>query len=243
MDISVSKPQPVKALDVSVTDDTLTVDLADGRTLSVPLAWYPRLLHGTPEERRNWRLIGDGVGIHWPDLDEDISIEGMLLGKRSGEKQDSLQRWLDARESESEEVNQYGASSDVCRSQPKRIGRSHRVAEPKQVSCPRKYGIRRSNDCSRSLYSTDEGCPPRAGVRSRRREEHQGYLCGRATAGGPALIKDLEDLADLYRSLELTLSEAKSKTFKVAERYLGANKDRIKKDYELVNGSPSMRYD
>jgi hypothetical protein len=97
MDFSVSKLQPVKALDVSVADDTLTVDLADGRTLSVPLAWYPRLLHGTTEERRNWRLIGDGVGIHWPDLDEDISVEGMLLGKRSGERQDSLQRWLDAR--------------------------------------------------------------------------------------------------------------------------------------------------
>lgn len=97
MNTSVSKVQPVKALDVSVTDDTLTVDLADGRTLSVPLAWYPRLLHGTPEERRNWRLIGDGVGIHWSDLDEDISIEGMLLGKRSGETQDSLQRWLQAR--------------------------------------------------------------------------------------------------------------------------------------------------
>jgi hypothetical protein len=97
MNTSVSKLQPVKALDVSVTDDTLTVDLADGRTLSVPLAWYPRLLHGTPEERRNWRLIGGGVGIHWPDLDEDISIEGMLLGKRSGENQDSLRRWLQAR--------------------------------------------------------------------------------------------------------------------------------------------------
>lgn len=97
MNTSVSKLQPVRALDVNVTDDTLTVDLADGRTLSVPLAWYPRLLHGTPEERRNWRLIGDGVGIHWPDLDEDISIEGMLLGKRSGERQDSLQRWLETR--------------------------------------------------------------------------------------------------------------------------------------------------
>lgn len=97
MSTSVSKLQPVKALDVSVTEDTLTVDLADGRTLSVPLTWYPRLLHGTSEERRNWRLIGDGVGIHWADLDEDISIEGMLLGKQSGESQDSLQRWLQAR--------------------------------------------------------------------------------------------------------------------------------------------------
>jgi len=89
--------QAVKASNVSVTDDTFEVDLADGRTLSVPLTWYPRLLHGTPEERRNWRLIGDGVGIHWPDLDEDLSVEGMLLGKRSGESQKSLQRWLQGR--------------------------------------------------------------------------------------------------------------------------------------------------
>ena len=83
---------------VEITDETLTVDLADGRTLSVPLAWYPRLLHGTPEERRNWRLIGDGVGIHWPDLDEDISTDGLLLGRRSGESQKSLQRWLQSRD-------------------------------------------------------------------------------------------------------------------------------------------------
>lgn len=97
MNTSVNELQTVKGLDVSVTDDTLTVDLADGRTLSVPLAWYPRLLHGTPEERRNWRLIGDGVGIHWPDLDEDISIQGLLLGRRSGESQASLRRWLEGR--------------------------------------------------------------------------------------------------------------------------------------------------
>ena len=89
--------QTPKALEVSITDDTLTVDLVDGRTLSIPLAWYPRLLHGTPEERRNWRLIGDGLGIHWPDLDEDISIEGLRLGKRSGASQRSLQRWLESR--------------------------------------------------------------------------------------------------------------------------------------------------
>ena len=94
MNTSVSKLQPAKALTVNVTDDTLTVDLADGRTLSVPLAWYPRLLHGTLEERRNWRLIGGGVGINWPDMDEDISIEGLLLGNRSGESQRSLQQWL-----------------------------------------------------------------------------------------------------------------------------------------------------
>jgi hypothetical protein len=89
--------QTAKTFEVSLTDDTLTVELTDGRTLSVPLTWYPRLLHGTPEERRNWRPIGDGVGIHWPGLDEDISIEGLLLGKRSGESQASLQKWLNAR--------------------------------------------------------------------------------------------------------------------------------------------------
>ena len=97
MSTSVSELQSAKATEVSTTDDTLMVDLADGRTLSIPLVWYPRLLHGTPEERRNWRLIGDGAGIHWPDLDEDISVEGLLLGKRSGENQRSLQRWLETR--------------------------------------------------------------------------------------------------------------------------------------------------
>ena len=73
------------------------MELADGRTLSVPLAWYPRLFHGSQSERENWELIGDGEGIHWPDLDEDISVEGLILGRRSGESQRSLQRWLDAR--------------------------------------------------------------------------------------------------------------------------------------------------
>jgi hypothetical protein len=89
----------VRAVDVDVTEDELSVDLEDGRTLSVPLAWYPRLLHGTKRERARWRLIGRGVGIHWPDLDEDISVEGLLAGRRSGESQASLQRWLEKRES------------------------------------------------------------------------------------------------------------------------------------------------
>src|SRR4030043_118992 len=97
MSTSASKLQPVKALDVNITDDTLTVDLADGRTLSVPLAWYPRLLHGTPEERNNWRLIGNGEGIHWPDLDEDISVENVLLGQPSGESQRSFKSWIEQR--------------------------------------------------------------------------------------------------------------------------------------------------
>jgi len=75
----------------------LTVDLVDGRTLSAPLAWYPRLAHGTSQELSNWRLIGDGEGIHWPDLDEDVSVQNLLDGKRTGECQRSFARWLEQR--------------------------------------------------------------------------------------------------------------------------------------------------
>ncbi len=82
---------------IEVTEDTLTAELSDGRTLSVPLAWYPRLVHASPEERDNWRLIGVGEGVHWPDLDEDISIEGLLAGRKSEEGQKSFQRWLDTK--------------------------------------------------------------------------------------------------------------------------------------------------
>jgi hypothetical protein len=74
--------------------DTLRVDLSDGRSLSVPLAWYPRLLHASPAERKRWRLIGRGVGIHWKDLDEDISVDGLLAGRPSGESRASLSRCL-----------------------------------------------------------------------------------------------------------------------------------------------------
>ena len=83
---------------VHTTSDTLKVELSDGRTLSIPLAWYPRLLSATPEERNNWRLIGKGQGIHWDDLDEDISLEGLIVGRPSGESQESLERWLKARQ-------------------------------------------------------------------------------------------------------------------------------------------------
>jgi|SRR5581483_2002737 hypothetical protein len=89
--------QALCATKVKVTDDALVVDLSDGRSLSVPLAWYPRLLHGTPQERRNWRLIGNGEGIHWEALDEDISVENLILGKPSNESQVSLKRWLESR--------------------------------------------------------------------------------------------------------------------------------------------------
>lgn len=87
------------AENVAVTEDTLSVELSDGRSISVPLAWFPRLVHATPEERSHWRLIGKGQGIHWEDLDEDISVEGLLAGRPSGESQRSFEAWLSARES------------------------------------------------------------------------------------------------------------------------------------------------
>jgi len=79
---------------VAVSDDALVVELSDGRVLTVPLAWFPRLLHATAEERRDWRLIGRGEGIHWNHLDEDISVEGLLAGRASGESQAPFKRWL-----------------------------------------------------------------------------------------------------------------------------------------------------
>ena len=85
--------------DLSVSDDALEVNLSDGRTITVPLAWFPRLANGTPAERADWRLVGAGEGIHWPSLDEDISVESLLAGRRSGETQHSLRRWLYQRES------------------------------------------------------------------------------------------------------------------------------------------------
>ena len=97
MTSSPSEIQAASARDVHITDNPLIVELDDGRIISVPLAWYPRLLHGQKSERANWRLIGRGEGIHWPDLDEDIKVEQLLLGRASGESQKSLQQWLKAR--------------------------------------------------------------------------------------------------------------------------------------------------
>ncbi len=85
------------AVSVQVTDDALSVDLSDGRSIFVPLGWYPRLEHATPKERERWRLIGNGHGIHWGDIDEDISVEGLIFGKSSGESQLSLKKWLQGR--------------------------------------------------------------------------------------------------------------------------------------------------
>ena len=94
----------VRAQNLVVTEDGLIVDLSDGRSITVPLAWYPRLVHGTPDERNNWRWIGDREGIHWPDLDEDISVENLILGQPSGESQDSFRWWLEKRAGEKHDI-------------------------------------------------------------------------------------------------------------------------------------------
>ena len=97
--------QAAEAQAVAFTDDELRVELVDGRTLTVPLAWYPRLAHASPAERDQWRLIGRGEGIHWPALDEDISVENLLTGKPSGESQASFARWQEERRTKLKSVN------------------------------------------------------------------------------------------------------------------------------------------
>ncbi len=92
MSSSVTELKAVLTTDAQLDDTTLTVDLGDGRTVSVPLAWYPRLYHATAAERTGWRLIGKGQGIHWEQLDEDISVENLLLGKPSSESQASFEK-------------------------------------------------------------------------------------------------------------------------------------------------------
>ena len=84
--------------EVKITGDKLLIALADGRSLEIPLSWYPRLLHGSPEERQNWQLLGDGYAIEWPDLDEHLGIEGLLAGRASGESRKSFERWLASRQ-------------------------------------------------------------------------------------------------------------------------------------------------
>lgn len=102
MSTSVKPDTTPEPLSVIVTADTLSVDLADGRTISVPLGWFPRLRHGTPQEWSNYEI--GRVGVHWPDLDEDISVEGLLKGKRSGETSQSLQRWIEGRRQDDKPV-------------------------------------------------------------------------------------------------------------------------------------------
>jgi hypothetical protein len=95
--------EEARAQTVTVSEDSLTVDLVDGRTIIVPLAWYPRLWYGTRKERNHLEIIGDGTIIHWPELDEDLSVSGILAGRRSGESRQSLKKWLARR-----------AASDEC---------------------------------------------------------------------------------------------------------------------------------
>ena len=97
MGTSTSEARVPSAIRARILNSAVVVDLRDGRTVTAPLRWYPRLLHGTARERRNWRLIGGGVGIHWPDLDEDLSVEGILAGRPSAESQASLKKWLSDR--------------------------------------------------------------------------------------------------------------------------------------------------
>ena len=93
-------PALPKIVGVTVTDDTLSADLEDGRTISVPIGWYPRLAHGTSAERAAFRISGGGYGIHWPELEEDLGVEGLLLGKRSNENAASFKRWLERRKAQ-----------------------------------------------------------------------------------------------------------------------------------------------
>jgi hypothetical protein len=97
MNTSPPETRTPRIRDVAISDSHLTIVLDDGRSASVPLEYYPRLMHGTPDERQRWELIGRGHGIHWEDLDEDISAEGLIAGRRSGEGPSSLQRWLERR--------------------------------------------------------------------------------------------------------------------------------------------------
>jgi hypothetical protein len=97
MTIPNAEPRTADLTSVVVTRDELIAELSDGRRISVPLPWYPRLLHGTPEERNNWRLVGRGDGVHWPDLDEDISAGNIIFGQPSGESQRSRDRWMTRR--------------------------------------------------------------------------------------------------------------------------------------------------
>ncbi len=97
MSISIVELENPMATTIKTTDEKLTVEIVDGRTVSVPLFWYPRLVHATDEERANWELHVGGEHIHWPDLDEDISVEALLAGKPSGESEKSFKRWLKAK--------------------------------------------------------------------------------------------------------------------------------------------------
>ena len=113
-------------VDLTISNKELAVDLADGRRIVVPLEWYPRLVHGTPQERKNWQLLGNGYAIEWPDLDEHIGIEGLLAGRRSGESKKSFSRWLAARKAKATSSRRgvlKGENAPNTRMKPTRLPR------------------------------------------------------------------------------------------------------------------------
>ncbi|MGA9924419.1 MAG: DUF2442 domain-containing protein [Isosphaeraceae bacterium] len=113
MSFSAVEPREALATSVEVSEDTLSVDLADGRTIAAPLAWYPRLAHATAEERGSWRLIGGGRGVHWPEIDEDISVANLLAGQPSMESQNSFKKWLANRAKHDQDQSAVAALSEL----------------------------------------------------------------------------------------------------------------------------------
>lgn len=99
MSTSISENTEARVESIHFEKDVMVVKLIDGRVISTPLAWYPRLYHGSLEERENYRLLGNGFGIHWPDLEEDVSVSGLIIGRPSEESQESLAKWLASRRS------------------------------------------------------------------------------------------------------------------------------------------------
>jgi hypothetical protein len=126
MNTSSMATETAAAQSVRVTDRALVVELRDGRVVSVPLAWYPRLAEGSPRERRRWELLGPGIGIHWPDLDEDISVEGLLQGLPSGESRASLDEWRAARKHPANQALQPTSHARKTRAKPKKRSRAAR---------------------------------------------------------------------------------------------------------------------
>jgi Protein of unknown function (DUF2442) len=114
------------AKNVRVTDRALVVELRDGRVVSVPLSWYPRLAEGSPRERRRWELLGPGIGIHWPDLDEDISVDGLLQGLPSGESSASLNDWRTSRKRPANQALQPSSRARNARAKSKKRSRAAR---------------------------------------------------------------------------------------------------------------------
>jgi Protein of unknown function (DUF2442) len=117
MSSSAVEVQEARAQSARVSGEALSVDLADGRTIIVPLVWFPRLWHGTPQERNHFEIFGDGAYIHWPDLDKDLTVAGLLAGRHSGESPESLQKWLVSRES-----RRKGPASVLGRPRTRRFG-------------------------------------------------------------------------------------------------------------------------